>query len=98
MAVLASAPPPPDKVRIVTRELDNNTTLHWANGPGAPSGTAYEIVWRETPSPQWQRALAVKAGETSVTLPVSKDNVIFGVRAVDAAGHRSVAVVPLPER
>jgi hypothetical protein len=40
----------------------------------------------------------VKAGETSVTLPVSKDNVIFGVRAVDAAGHRSVAVVPMPER
>jgi hypothetical protein len=31
-------------------------------------------------------------------LPVSKDNVIFGVRAVDAAGHRSVAVTPIPER
>jgi hypothetical protein len=34
----------------------------------------------------------------SVTLPVSKDNVIFGVRAVDAAGHRSPAVVPWPSR
>ena len=98
MAVLASAPPPPEKVRIVTHELDNNTTLHWENGPGAQSGTAYEVVWRETTAAQWQRSLAVKAGERSVTLPVSKDNVIFGVRAVDAAAHRSVAVVPMPER
>jgi len=30
--------------------------------------------------------------------PVSKDNVIFGVRAVDGTGHRSVAVTPLPDR
>jgi hypothetical protein len=31
-------------------------------------------------------------------VPISKDNVIFGVRAVDSAGHRSLAVVPMPER
>jgi hypothetical protein len=31
-------------------------------------------------------------------LPISKDNVIFGVRAVDTAGHCSIAVVPIPER
>ncbi len=34
----------------------------------------------------------------SATLPVSKDNVIFGVRSVDARGHRGPAVVPLPQR
>jgi hypothetical protein len=33
-----------------------------------------------------------------VTLPISKDNVIFGVLAVDGQGHRSPAVVPLPQR
>jgi hypothetical protein len=33
-----------------------------------------------------------------VTLPVSKDNVIFGVRACNQAGQCSAAVVPLPER
>jgi len=38
------------------------------------------------------------AGETSAILKVSKDNVIFGVRAVDAVGHRSLQVVPEPER
>ena len=35
---------------------------------------------------------------TKATLPISKDNVIFAVRAVDAKGHRSLAVVPVPER
>ena len=104
MAVLASAPPPPDKVRIVTRNLDNNTTLNWVDGPGTPAGTSYEIVWRETAAPNWERFKASEPSERgsdgtyAVTLPVSKDNVIFGVRAVDAAGHRSVAVAPMPER
>ena len=102
MATLAAAPPPPEKVRIVTKRLDNNTTLHWAAGSGAPDGTTYEVVWRETQAPDWQRSLPAKTqadGETfSITVPVSKDNVIFGVRAVDAAGHRSVAVAPVPER
>ena len=104
MAVLASAPPPPEKVRVVTRNLDNNTTLHWENGPGAPAGTSYEVLWRETAAPDWQRFKASEANQRGsdavyeVTLPVSKDNVIFGVRAVDAAGHRSVAVAPMPER
>jgi hypothetical protein len=101
MATLAAAPPPPEKVRIVAKELDNDTTLRWAAGSGAPVGAAYEIVWRETTAPDWQRGLlAAKSDADSyaATIPVSKDNVIFGVRAVDAAGHRSVAVAPLPER
>jgi hypothetical protein len=32
------------------------------------------------------------------TVKLSKDNVIFAVRAVDAEGHRSLPIVPLPER
>jgi hypothetical protein len=104
MAVLASAPPPPEKVRIVTKELDNNSTLRWSDGHGAPSAISYEIVWRETSAPVWQHSLPAGnnqrhgSDEYEITVPVSKDNVIFGVRAVDPAGHRSVAVVPMPER
>jgi hypothetical protein len=105
MAVLASAPPPPDKVRVVTHNLDNSSTLHWVDGHGTPSGTSYEIVWRETAAPSWQRFTIggndLKRGgdgQYEITLPISKDNVIFGVRAVDATGHRSVAVAPMPER
>jgi len=31
-------------------------------------------------------------------MPVSKDNVIFGLQALDEAGHRSLPIVPVPER
>jgi hypothetical protein len=37
-------------------------------------------------------------GATRVTLKLSKDDVIFAVRAVDRAGHRSLPMVPVPER
>ena len=30
----------------------------------------------------------------TIDVPISKDNVIFGVRPVDAKGHRSLVVVP----
>jgi hypothetical protein len=36
---------------------------------------------------------ASQAGQP-LTLPISKDNVLFGIRAVDAEGHRSLVVVP----
>jgi len=35
---------------------------------------------------------------TRATLPISKDNVIFALRAVDGEGHRSLPVTPMPER
>jgi hypothetical protein len=98
LATLASAPPAPVEVRVVTKNLDNHSTLEWKDGPGATAGTRYEIVWRELAFPVWQFSLTVPEGEHRSTLPVSKDNVIFGVRAVDRAGHRSPAVAPLPER
>jgi hypothetical protein len=105
LATLAAAPPPPANVKVVVKNLDSNTTLNWTDAPGAPSGTGYEIVWRELAAPDWERFTSAGGdqlrgpnGEHSITLPISKDNVIFGVRAVDAAGHRSVAVVPIPER
>jgi hypothetical protein len=96
MASLASAPAPPEDVKVETKNLDNNTTLTWKDGPGAAAKT-YQIVWRETSAPDWQRFVDTH-GERKATLPVSKDNVIFGVRAVDDAGHRSLVVIPKPER
>lgn len=107
LATLAAAPPPPENVRVVTKELGNDTTLRWTVTAERAAG-AYEILWRETSAPDWQRSIRVGIGFAdgnpndprtfSYTVPVSKDNVIFGVRSVDAAGHRSVAVVPFPER
>jgi tRNA threonylcarbamoyladenosine modification (KEOPS) complex Pcc1 subunit len=54
------------------------------------------VLWRATTSPTWEHAQDVGA-RTRVTLPLSKDNVIFAVRAVDAQGHRSLPVVPEPK-
>jgi hypothetical protein len=104
LGTLAYAPPPPENVRIVTKNLDNNTTLEWS-AAGISSGTKYEVIWRELAAPDWQYSTdkgitppSTPDGKYSVTLPISKDNVIFGVRAVDAQGNRSPATVPMPER
>ena len=94
LASLASAPAPPANVKLLTKNLENDTTLTWGPSAGA---AAYEVVWRSTNAPDWEYVQKVSGG-TRVTLKVSKDNVIFGVRAVDAAGHRSLPVVPEPER
>jgi len=94
LASLASAPEVPGNARILTKDLENDSTLTWQTAPGAAS---YEVVWRATTSTEWEHAQSF-GNATRATLKLSKDNVIFGVRAVDAAGHRSPAVVPMPER
>jgi len=94
LAALAAAPAPPTAVKVVTTNLDNNTTLKWGVSEGA---SAYEIVWRDTSAPNWEHVKGV-GDTTTTTLDISKDNVIFAVRAVDKAGHRSLPVVPAPER
>src|ERR1039457_4035164 len=94
LASLAWVPAPPACVNMLTRDLENNTTLTWEPSAGA---IAYEVVWRATNAADWEYVQTVSSG-TRATLKVSKDNVIFGVRAVDAAGHRSLPVVPEPER
>jgi len=94
LASLASGPAPPARVKMLTKELENDTHLTWEPSAGAAS---YEVVWRATSSPDWEHVQTV-AGATSAILKVSKDNVIFGVRAVDENGHRSLPVVPEPER
>ncbi|MGB0040255.1 MAG: M28 family metallopeptidase, partial [Terriglobales bacterium] len=94
LASLASAPAPPTNVKILTKQLENDTALTWDPSEGA---SGYEVVWRATSAPDWEHAQTVSSG-TRAILQISKDNVIFAVRAVDAAGHRSLPVVPEPER
>ena len=94
LASLASAPAPPARVRLQTKELENDSTLTWEASPGSAS---YEVLWRDTTSPEWEHAQPA-GNVTRATLPLSKDNVIFAVRAVDSMGHRSLPVVPQPER
>ncbi len=94
LASLASAPPPPAQVTILASKLENDSTLEWTASPGA---AGYEVLWRATTSPTWEHAQAVGMHLTA-TLPMSKDNVFFAVRALDGQGHYSVPVVPEPKR
>ena len=102
-------PPPP---RVFTNALNNTEIQWDAApdspGPGTSATARYEIVWRPLAAPDWTRSIfadkvpsvggsfANTGDHFSITIPVSKDNVIFGVRAVDAKGHRSPAVIPWP--
>ncbi|GAC1362583.1 MAG: hypothetical protein NVSMB3_10870 [Acidobacteriaceae bacterium] len=95
LADLALAPGVPGNVHILTQALDNNTELSWSAPAGAPATTVYEVVWRPTDAPTWTMGQVV-GGETHALLPISKDNVVFGVRSVDAAGHRSLVALPMP--
>jgi len=94
LASLAAGSAPPANVHLLAKDLENDSTLTWDAEPGAAE---YEILWRATTSPEWEHAL--KCGNvTRATLKLSKDNVIFAVRAVDAEGHASLPVVPVAER
>jgi hypothetical protein len=93
LASLASGPAPPGNVRLETTHLDNDSTLSWEP---AQAATGYEVLWRATSAPEWEHAQTV-GNVHRITVKVSKDNVIFAVRAVDNEGHRSLPAVPVPE-
>ncbi|MFI5087849.1 MAG: M20/M25/M40 family metallo-hydrolase, partial [Terriglobales bacterium] len=94
LASLASAPAPPANVRVEARKLDNDSTLLWDPSPDGRAAR-YEVLWRATTSADWEH-LVPASGLKETTVSVSKDNVVFGVRAVDAQGHRSLVVLPRP--
>ncbi len=96
LASLASAPAPPANVHLLTQHVENDSALTWEPSPGGLA-SRYEILWRSTTAPEWEQVKNI-GNVTRAALQLSKDNVIFAVRAVDAQGHRSLPVVPLPER
>jgi hypothetical protein len=91
LASLALAPAAPQKVEVLTAKLTNRTELRWQAPKGGPTPTGYVVLARETSAPQWQQRFPVSG--TTADLAISKDNYIFGVVSVDAAGHESMPVV-----
>src|SRR5215813_12027308 len=94
---LATSPGTPKNVHIhvnppVNFAGTNFTTLDWTANPES-NLTGYEVVMRETTDKDWTSAMPV-GNVTSVTLNISKDNVQFGVRAVDQKGNRSPVAFP----
>jgi len=94
---LATSPSTPKNVLIHTTPPGtlsgtNLTMLSWDANPES-NLTGYEVVQRETTSPEWTSAIPV-GNVTTVTLNISKDNVQFGLRAVDQDGNRSPVGFP----
>jgi hypothetical protein len=92
---LATAPGTPKNVRVLTSALTNDTDLVWDRGT-EPDLAGYEVVWRETTAPEWTDVIRV-GDVVSTSIDMSKDNVFFGVRAVDRAGRRSPVAFPRPQ-
>src|SRR3954470_10638680 len=91
-ATLALAPPPPGvlgerNAPMITRAPSGyDANLKWTAAAGA---VAYRIFWREAWGSDWQQELRV-GNVTSLLLPnMQIDDYVFGVAAIDAAGHES---------
>ncbi|KAI0117381.1 Zn-dependent exopeptidase [Daldinia grandis] len=91
---LATAPGTPQNVRVDTSALSTSTTLYW-DPPATGHDGSYEVVWRPTSAPFWTGVLDVGSA-IEATVPLSKDDVVFGIRAKGADGFRGVAVLPFP--
>jgi hypothetical protein len=95
---LATSPSTPKGLQIHTAPPPglpgtNLSTFTWNANPES-NLTGYEIVMRETTAADWTSAIPV-GNVTTVTLDISKDNIQFGLRAVDQNGNRSPVAFPL---
>lgn len=97
LARLALAPARPKNVVIVTARLGNDTELKWDAAKEADVA-GYEVVWRDTSSAVWTKALNVGNVTNQVMKTMSKDNYFFGVRSVDKSGNKSPVSFPRPVR
>ena len=70
------------------RHCSKNTIFSYNIKRCCKQVAGYEVVWRKTTDAQWTHARLVE-GITELTLPQSKDDWQFGVRAVDRDGFRS---------
>ena len=96
LAALASGPAAPKGVKVEAATLTVDTQLEWQPNT-EPDLAGYEIVYRDTNEPYWSRVIPV-GNVTSFTVKgITKDNFLFGVRAVDQDGNRSVVTFPVPK-
>jgi hypothetical protein len=70
-------------------------TLTWQKNK-EPDVIGYQLVWRETSQPTWQRSLFIGDVTEYVTKGLSRDDYFFAVQAVDKDGNVSVPAFPKP--
>jgi len=104
LATMASAPGAPKNATMSARNQDNNSVMKFTEPDDAPADTWYQVVWRETDASDWQYGGnaakyddKIDGATHSITVPISKDNVFFGIRSCDTKGHCSAAIAPSPE-
>ena len=92
MATLALAPPPPavnnprGMPTIDRRPSGYDAHLRWEASPGA---AGYRIVWRNAWAPDWEYEARVGNVTEHTFAHMNIDDWVFGVAAIDAAGHES---------
>jgi hypothetical protein len=64
-----------------------DANLKWVASPGA---VAYRVFWREAWGPDWQHDVLVGNVANLVLPNMQIDDYVFGVAAIDAAGHESM--------
>jgi len=96
LAALANGPAAPQGVKVEAATLPVDTSLEWQPNT-EPDLAGYEIVYRDTNAPYWEHSIPV-GNVTSFTVKgITKDNFLFGVRAIDRDGNRSVVTFPVPK-
>lgn len=96
LAHLANAPSAPANARIITADLSTDTLLRWTRSPESDVA-GYEVVRRATTNATWEHATDV-GDVAEAALPYSKDDWLFGLRAYDRDGFRSLVVFPAAAR
>ncbi|MDI1365448.1 MAG: M20/M25/M40 family metallo-hydrolase [bacterium] len=92
MAALASAPTPPQGVKI-EGAVSPDTKVSWTATPGA---AGHRVWWRGTTDPTWRFSRWVPTGTSAVLKDVVIDDWFFGVSSVSADGWESPVVFPGP--
>jgi len=96
---LAQAPSCPEDVKIANAmDLDNHTRISWKPVPG--ENVSYQLLYRETYQAEWEVVIPMEPSDIIRTgdvleysIPLSKDNYYFAVRAVSSDGHPGLPAV-----
>ncbi|HEU5470585.1 MAG TPA: M28 family metallopeptidase [Actinophytocola sp.] len=93
LANLARSPAAPAGALFNVQGLRSDTVLRW-NPNTEVNLSGYEVVVRDTTDLEWEDVMPV-GNVTNVTFPnTSKDNFLYGVRAVNRNGFRSPVSFP----
>jgi len=95
LASMALAPASPSGAAFKTARQEFDTLLTWKKNT-EPDVAGYQIVWRATHLPFWERSLYVGDVTEYVMRGVSKDDYFFAIQAVDRDGNMSVPAFPRP--